>query len=117
MSTEDVAVREVEHKTIAYLRCEGPWRQLPDMLIKLNEHMTRRGLISVGLVSAFYYNTLKDVEVDDLVWEVFCPVEFEAPESFDDTEGFGIRKISTRRVATIIHKEAFWRAGARTSFM
>jgi len=82
------------------------------MLAKLDDCLARRGLKPTGPSSGIYYNTPKEVDSQELVWEVFRPVEFETPESLEVREGFGIRKILTRRVATIVHRGPYRRAGA-----
>ena len=57
MSLEDIILKDIAPRTIVYLRCKGPWRQLPEMLTKLDEHMDRTGLKDTAPASGVYYNT------------------------------------------------------------
>jgi len=109
MTLESVVLKEIPPRTVAYLRCKGPWRQLPDMLAKLEEHLASGGLKATGLTSGVYYNTPNEVDAQKLVWEVFCPVGSAIAEAMEDESGFGIKKLPEVRVASIIHRGSYRR--------
>lgn len=110
MAAQDVILKDVPPRTISYLRCKGPWRQLSEMLAKLNEHMSRSGVEATGTASGVYYNTPNEVSVQDLEWEVFYPIQLDTPELVEDKDRFGIRKIPGAKVATIVHQGSYRKA-------
>ena len=110
MPQESVVLKDIVPRTVAYLRCKGPWRQLPGMLAKLEEHLARAGLKAIEPASGVYYNTPDEVDAQELVWEVFCPVESETAEAAEDRFEFGVKKLSGIRVASIIHRGSYRRS-------
>jgi len=97
------------------MKCQGPWRQLPGMLVKLQEYLDKNGLAPTGAASGIYYNTPKEVNPGELRWEVAYSVASETPESPEDQAGFGIRPMPEVRVAAIVHRGLYRQAGASYS--
>ena len=111
MAAQDVVLKDVPTRTIAYLKCTGPWRQLPEILANLNGCMSRSGVKATGPASGVYYNTPEEVSVQDLEWEVFYPVKLELLGLVEGKEGFGVRQLPGARVASIVHKGSYRKAG------
>lgn len=111
MSNEGIVLKHIAPRAVAYLRCKGPWRQLPEMLAKLDEHMASKGLKPIGPASGVYYNTPGEVDIQELAWEVYYRIAPETPESAEDGSGFGIKKIAGASMATIVHRGAYRHAG------
>ena len=111
MTLQDITVKDLGPRTIAYLNCKGSWRQLPEMLARLGEWMSRSGLKAAGPASGIYYNTPKQVNVQDLVWEVFYPVSSRISELREGQGDFGVRQIPGSRMTTIIHEGSYRKAG------
>lgn len=109
---QDIRLKDLTQRKVMYLICRGPWRQLPDMLVKLYEYVSKSGMETTGPPSGFYYNTPSEVGVHELSWEVFYPVKSETPEYFDDASGFGVRTIAGTRVAATIHKGSYRKAAS-----
>jgi effector-binding domain-containing protein len=112
MPFESVVLKDIALRTVVYLRCKGPWRQLPEMLAKLEERLARTGLEAIGPASGVYYNTPNEVDAQELDWEVFHPVGSETAEAVEDEAGFGIKKLPGIRVAALIHRGSYRRAGS-----
>ena len=112
MAPQNIVLKDVPSRTVAYLRCRGSWRQLPEMLDKLSRDMFRSGLKPIEPASGIYYNTPNEVSVHDLEWDVLYPVETDTPESVENEESFGIRKLPGNRVASIVHKGSYRQAGS-----
>jgi len=112
MVVQDIMLKDIPPKTIAYLRCKGSWRQLRDILERLDEYLSRRQVKAIGPASGIYYNTPSEVGVQDLKWEVFHPVETDTPESVDDKTGFGIRNLQETKMASIAHRGSYLKAGS-----
>lgn len=110
MATQDIILKDIPPRTISYLRCRGAWRQIPEMLAKLNEYTSRSGVEITGPASGIYYNTPSEVSVQDLEWEVFYPIALDTPELVENEYGFGIRNIPRVKVATIVHHGSYRRA-------
>jgi effector-binding domain-containing protein len=110
MNSQEVVLKDLPQRKIVYLLCKGSWRQLPDMLASLSEHASRSGVEIVGPPSGFYYNTSKEVAVEELTWEVFYPVGPNASGCADDKLKSGVREIPATRVAAIIHKGSYRKA-------
>ena len=112
MSQEEVVVKDIAPGTIAYLRCRGSWRQLPEVLAKLDEHMAGNRLKPEGPASGIYHNTPAEVDVRELIWEVFYPVKPGTPRLDEDSSGFGVKKVPGKRMATLIHRGPYRQAGS-----
>ncbi|MFC1904956.1 GyrI-like domain-containing protein [Chloroflexota bacterium] len=112
MAPQDIVLKDIPPRTMAYLRCRGSWRQLPEMLAKLTEYVSKRGVQPTGPASGIYYNTPNEVSVQDLEWDVLYPVETDTPESVENKEFFGIRKLSVNRVASIVHEGSYRQTGS-----
>lgn len=112
MVAQDITLKEIPPRTIVYLQCRGSWRQLPEMLERLNRHMSQTSLRAVGPASGIYYNTLNEVSIQDLKWEVFYPVPTNTPESSDDKMGVGVRNLPETRIASVLHRGSYRKAGS-----
>lgn len=111
MGVQDITLKEIPPRTIVYLRRRGWWRQLPDMLERLDRHMSQTSLGTIGPASGIYYNTPNEVSLQDLQWEVFYPVAINAPESSGDKTGVGIRNLAEAKIASILHRGPYRQAG------
>ena len=112
MIVQDITLKKILPRTIAYLRCRGSWRQLPDMLERLDRYMSQTPLRAVGPASGVYYNTPNEVSIQDLKWEVFYPVPTNTPESSDDKTGVGVRNLPETKIASILHRGPYRKAGS-----
>lgn len=112
MVVQDITLKEIPPRTIVYLRCRGSWRQLPDMLERLDRHMSQTSLRAVGPASGIYYNTPNEVSIQNLEWEVFYPAAINTPESSDDKTGVGIRNLPEAKIASILHRGSYRKAGS-----
>ncbi|MFC2059748.1 GyrI-like domain-containing protein [Chloroflexota bacterium] len=105
-------MKDIAPRTVVYLKCRGSWRQLPDMVARLNGYVSRSSLTVTGSASGVYHNTPDEASVPDLEWEVFYQVEAETPESGNDKDGFGIRYLPEVMAASIIHRGSYRKAGS-----
>ena len=112
MGIQDIILKEIPPRTIVYLHCKGSWHQLPEMIEKLDRQMSQISLRAVGPVSGIYYNTPNEVSTQDLRWEVFYPVPTNTPESSDNTTGVGVRNLPETKMASILHKDSYRKAGS-----
>ncbi len=112
MDVQDIVLKDISPRTTAYLKCRGTWRQLTEMLAKLNGCMSRSGVQATGPASGVYYNTPNEINIQDLEWEVFYPVALDTPELVEGNDGFGIRRIPEARVATIVHQGPYRKASS-----
>ena len=90
---QDFQLKDIPERKIFYVACRGPWRQLPEMLSSLFGHTAQGAVRTIGPPGAFYYNTPQEVDVQDLAWEVFYPIELDTPESINEKTGFDEKKI------------------------
>ncbi|MDD5703961.1 MAG: GyrI-like domain-containing protein [Dehalococcoidales bacterium] len=111
MTGQEVIIRDIPPRTIAFLKCEGHWRQLPQMLIKLDSYITRRSLTPAGPASGIYYNTPGDASEQELQWEVFYPLNIETPVSTGSKGDFGIRRVAETKAASIVHYGSYRKTG------
>ena len=107
MNSQEVVLKEVPKRKVLYLSCKGSWRQLPDMLTKLSEHVPLNSKETLGPPSGFYFNTPSEVALEDLAWEVCYPVGLNTPVSADDKTKSGVREIPATRVASTIHEGSY----------
>ncbi len=105
-------LKDIPPRMVACLKCKGPWRQLPEMLVKLEEHLAKAGLEATGPACGVYYNTPAEAGGEELVWDVFRPVESRGAEASEDQSGFGIKMLPGTRVARAIHTGPYRRAGS-----
>lgn len=94
------------------MECRGSWRQLPEMLAKLSQYIYQVAVETIEHPGAFYYNTPQEVEIHDLIWEVFYQIEADIAEDIDKNTGFGVKSIDRVKVATIIHEGSYRKAGS-----
>ena len=116
MTAQRVALKEIPLRKIAYLKCQGSWRQLPRILDRLNQITAERGLAPAGPVGGIYYNTPAEVDTQDLAWEVYYPVDFNVAEIVESS-GFGTRELPPARVAAIVHKGSYRTAGSSSAIL
>jgi effector-binding domain-containing protein len=109
---QEFKLKDIPQRKIFYMACRGPWRQLPEMLVKLSQYTAQASVKAVGPPGAFYYNTPQEVNVQDLKWEVFYPIEPDTPESINGKTGFGVKFIEGVRVAATIHKGSYRNASS-----
>ena len=112
MSEQDILMKDLLERKVFYVSCKGAWRQLPEMLDKLSDYSSKTGIKSLGPPSGFYHNTLQDVAVNDLIWEVCYPVGLDTQEHFDERSKTGVKRIPAARVATIIHEGSYRKTAA-----
>ena len=112
MVVQDIALQQIPPRTIAYIRCRGSWRQLPDMLERLDRYMSQNSLGPVGIPSGIYYNTPIEVNTQELEWEIFYPVETDIPETTHNNAGYEIKRLPEMQVASIIHTGSYRKAGS-----
>jgi len=112
MEIEDIALKDMPPRTIVYLQCNCSWRQLPEMIEKLDRHISQTNLRAIDPASGIYYNTPNEVSTEDLKWEVFYTVPTDTQESSDYKLGIGIRNLPEAKVAGIIHKGPYRKAGS-----
>jgi effector-binding domain-containing protein len=77
------------------------------MLTRLAQYVSRSRIVTVGPPSGFYYNTPKEVAVEELSWEVCFPVAPSTPESADDKLKSGVREIPATKVVATIHAGSY----------
>ena len=82
------------------------------MLERLDRHMSKTSLKAIGPASGIYHNTPNEVSMQDLEWEVFYPVAINTPESSDDKTGVGIRHLPEAKIASILHRGPYHKAGS-----
>ena len=109
---QEFKLKDIPQRKIFYMACRGPWYQLPEMLAKLSQYTAQADVKTVGPPGAFYYNTPQEVNVQDLEWEVFYPIEPDTPESINGKTGFGVKFIEGVRVAATIHKGSYRNAAS-----
>jgi effector-binding domain-containing protein len=112
MVVQDITLKKIPPRTIAYLSCRGSWRQLPDMLERLDRYMCQTSLRAVGPPSGIYYNTPSEVNIQELEWEIFYPVETEIPKSVNNKADYGIKRLPETQAASIIHRGSYRKAGS-----
>jgi AraC family transcriptional regulator len=109
---QEFELKEIPQRKIFYMACMGSWRQLPEMLAKLSQYATQAAVKTIGHLGAFYYNTPQEVDVQDLAWEVFYPIETDITEYFSEKTGFGVKFVEGVRVATTIHEGSYRNAAS-----
>jgi effector-binding domain-containing protein len=107
MHNQEVVLKDLPKRKILYLSCKGSWRQLPSMLTRLREQVSLGSKETLVPPSGFYFNTPKEVAIEDLDWEVFYPVGLKTPVFTDDNAKYGVREVSATRVASIIHEDEY----------
>jgi len=107
MAIPDAALKDIPERTVAYLKCKGPWRQLPEMIARLDGLISERGFKPIGPPGGTYYSTPGQTAVEKLEWEVFRPIQPETPDAAYDTTGFGVKKLGPMRSAAAIHRGSF----------
>ena len=107
MAREVIDLKDVPERTIAYVKCKGPWRQLPEKLTSLDGHMARKGFTPTGPALGIYYNTPAEVAIEHLEWEVCRPIAAETKEPVEWDAGFGVRQLPAAKMATIIHTGSY----------
>jgi len=112
MIVQDIALKEIPPRTIVYLQCSGSWRQLPEMIERLDRHISQTSLRKIDPASGIYYNTPNEVRIDNLKWDVFYAVPTDTPESGDDKTGIGIRNLPETKMASILHTGSYRKAGS-----
>jgi effector-binding domain-containing protein len=104
MITDKILLKDIPLRTIAYLKCRGSSDQLPDALEMLLQRMAEKRLKPTGPPSGIYHNTTKETAIQDLEWEVSCPVKTRL--IFRTTGGWesGVRRIPGTKVAFLYHE-------------
>ena len=112
MVVQNITTKVIPARTIVYLQCRGSWRQLPEMIGRLDRIMSRTSLRAVEPASGIYYNTSNEVSIANLKWEVFYAVPTNTPELSDDKTGVGARNLPEMEVASIFHIGSYRKASS-----
>jgi len=112
MVVQDIILKEIPPRTVVYLQCSGSWRQLPEMIERLDRHMSQTSLRKIGPASSIYYNTPNEVSIENLKWDVFYTVPTDTPESSDDKTRIGVRNLPETKMASILHTGSYRKAGS-----
>ena len=112
MVVQEIILKEIPPRTIVYLRCSGSWRQLPEMIERLDRHMSQTSLRKIGPASGIYYNTPSEVSIDYLKWDVFYAVPTDTPESGDEKTSIGVRTLPKTKMASILHTGSYRKASS-----
>jgi effector-binding domain-containing protein len=110
MEDSEVVLEDLPKRSIVYLVCKGPWRQLPDMIAKLSLYVRARGIETTGAPGAVYHNTTKDVKPDELTWEVYYPFTPDGQRLIDHDQGYDVRELPAGRVASTVHRGPYRKA-------
>ena len=103
-STGSVAVREEPARTVAYLRMQGPYAQVPDGLQRLYATLERHRLTPAGPPVAVFFTDPKKVPEAQARWELrWAIAEHNPDEEPADEEGVGIRTLDARTLAVTVH--------------
>jgi effector-binding domain-containing protein len=112
MVVEDIILKEIPPRTIVYLQCSGSWRQLSEMIERLDRRISQTSLRKIGPASGIYYNTPNEVSTEDLKWDVFYAVPIDTTEWGDDKTGIGIMNLPETKMASILHSGSYRKAGS-----
>ena len=107
MPPQVITLKDIPERTVAYMKCKGPWRQLSEKLASLDDHMARKGLTPTGPALGIYYNTPAEVAPEHLEWEVCRPIASETEESAEGDTGFGVRQLPAAKMATIVYTGSY----------
>ena len=110
MAVQEITLKDIPSRTIVYIHCSGSWRQLPEMISRLQTYVSQNSIETKGPVSGIYYNTPNEVSTQDLRWDVFYLVSSNNPESSDNTMVVGVRNLPETKMASIIHKDSYRKA-------
>jgi len=112
MVVEDIILKEIPPRTVVYLQGSGSWRQLPEMIERLDRQISQTSLRKIGPASGIYYNTPNEVSTEDLKWDVFYAVPTDTPECSDDKTRIGVRNLPETKMASILHTGSYRKAGS-----
>lgn len=99
----EVTVKQTEPITVAFVRMRGSYAQMPQALGRAYGTATAAGLMPVGMPHGVYFTAPGEVSEDEALWEVWAPVAGTPSPSGPDEEGFGIKQVPGKLVASAMH--------------
>jgi effector-binding domain-containing protein len=96
-------VREEPARTVAYLRHQGPYAAIPDVLQDLMKHLERARLTPAGAPTVVFFTDPQKVPAAQARWEAQVPVAQHHPDEEPGEDGVGVRSIHARSMAVLIH--------------
>ena len=109
--TIQVAVKNVEPTTTAFLAVKGSFDQMPGAFGKLIGWLGSKGYAPAGPPFGMYFDDPAQVAAGDLRWELHFTIGEDAPPSGPDEEGLGIKRLEAAEYAFAIHKGPYDQVG------
>jgi len=110
MATE-VALKRVEPSTNAFVSMKGSFDQIPTAFHRLFGWIGERGYVPAGPPVGVYFNDPGQVPVEDLRWEIHCPISGEVVAAGPDERGLGVRRMEGAEYASAIHRGPYDQVG------
>lgn len=108
----DVAIRNLQPQTVAYISMRGPYTKVQQAFGTLFGWLGQKGLVPAGPPSGAFFNAPGQVSEEQLLWELRCPLDGDMPAAGPDDKGLGIKRVEAAQVAATMHKGPFDKVGA-----
>ncbi len=100
----EVQIKRTFPMTVAYIAMEGPFSQIGEGFGRLYAWMEAQGYSPAGMPVGCYMSDPEHVPQEDLVWELWVPVEDFAEPRKPDSGGIGIKRVGPMSVASVMHR-------------
>lgn len=100
----DVAVKDTQPMTVAFLAMRGAYEQIPQALGQLYCYVGANGMTPTGMPHAVYYTAPGEGHESEARWEVRAPVADTAQEREADAKGLGVKRVAPMKVASTLYK-------------
>ena len=108
----EVAVKETEPMTAAFIAMKGPYAQIPAAFGNLYGWIVANGYTPSGPAMAVYYTMPDQVPEDQALWELRSQIAEDVAASGPDEQGLGVKRVEAAQVATAMHKGPYEDVGA-----
>lgn len=104
-------IKDLQAETVVALEMHGPFAQIPQALGRLYEWTMEHGYTPQGMPETVYLTDPMTTPEPDAAWEVWTPVKGEPAPMAPDPEGFTVKRIPVRHMASAVHKGPYESVG------
>lgn len=107
----EIAVKNVEPFTVAFLQLRGDYSQIPEGYTTLYTEIGARALVPAGPPMSVYMSDPATTAETEAIYELWAPVDGVVSPSDPDEAGFGVKNVHGGRVVAAVHQGPYDEVG------
>lgn len=100
----EVQIKRTFPATVAFLEMKGSFSQVPEAFGKLYAWIETQGYTAAGMPIGLYLSDPADTPAEELMWELWSPIDEFAEPRNPHADGLGVKRIEPMSVASTMHR-------------